>query len=201
MWALLSIPLGYLLGSFPSTYLIGKAVKKVDLCAEGDGHVSATAVYRNVGRIPFVITVALDVAKGAVAVLISSLLTADVPVILAAGAMAMVGHCWSVFIRFRGGLGGTVIIGVLFGLAWWQLLISISVMAIIFFITRKSTLATVLLTVFMAIALYFTRNDWLTTAFPFILLAIQFVKRATLKGKRGKADYKNDLFSDMKRVK
>ena len=201
MWGYLSIPLGFLLGSIPAAFIVGKACRKIDLCAEGDGHISATAVYRNVGLVPFIITVVIDVAKGAAAVLVACLLTEQGPVMLAAGVMALVGHCWSVFMKVRGGLGGTVIIGVLLGLAWWQLLICIAVTGVVFFIIRRSTLSTVLLTVFMAIALYLTRNDWLIAVFPLVLLAIQFIKRLTLKEAPGKPEYKNDLFSDLKRMK
>ncbi len=199
MWGYLSIPLGYLIGSIPTAVIFGRLMGKIDLCAEGDGHISATAVYRNFGTVPFVSNVAIDIAKGAAAVLLAYLISGDLPVVMAAGAMAVVGHCWSVFMKFRGGLGGTVIIGVLVGFAWWQALICLVAMGIIFFILHRSTLCTILLAVFMVIALYITKNDWLAATFPLILLAIQFLKRLTVK-KHG-SEYKNNLLSDLKRVK
>ena len=66
---------GYLLGSIPSAYLIGRFWAKIDLRQEGDGHVSATAVYREVGRIAFILNLIVDAAKGVLAVYLATLLT------------------------------------------------------------------------------------------------------------------------------
>jgi len=201
MWGYLSIPLGYMLGSIPTTFIIGKALSRIDLCTEGDGHISATAVYRKIGLFPFIINIIIDVGKGAAAVLLAGLITQELLLIIAAGVMAIVGHCWSVFIKFRGGLGGTVIIGTLLAFGWWQMLICLVITGVILFIVRRSTISTVLLALFMAIALYLTRTNWLAATFPVALLAVQFIKRWTVKGKSDKAEYKNNMFSDLKRVK
>ena len=120
---LLAIPIGYLLGAFPSAYIIGRLWGRVDISREGDGHVSATAVYRRSGRIPFVTVIILDVGKGALAIFIANNITDNLYIVLAAGIAAVIGHCWSVYIKFRGGLGATAIYGVLAGLVFWQFLI------------------------------------------------------------------------------
>lgn len=195
----LAIPIGYLLGSFPSAYIIGRFWGRVDIIREGDGHVSATAVYRQSGLIPFITVIILDVGKGASAILIANAITDNLYIILATGIAAVVGHCWSVYTKFRGGLGATAIYGVLAGLVFWQFLIGFVIGTIIFFITRKSTISTIILIVLVSIALFITRENILLSIYPFIFILIQFLKRFQIKKSIPEDSYKNELVSDLKR--
>jgi glycerol-3-phosphate acyltransferase PlsY len=104
--------IGYLAGSFPSGVLIGKAYG-VDVLAHGSGHTGTTNVLRTAGGKAAAMVVILDIAKGAVAVLLARYLifpaSADAfigpwaePV---AGLAAILGHNFSLFLHFRGGRG------------------------------------------------------------------------------------------------
>jgi len=200
-FSILAIISGYLLGSIPSTLIVGKVHKNIDMRNEGDGHISATAIYRNCGFIPFLIVLVMDIGKGAAAVMIAAAVTQNQWIILGAGIAAMAGHCWSVFMRFKGGFGATVLYGVLAALALWQLIVCLIVSAIIFLIVRRSTLSTVLVVIFIAPAIYFSKGDIILAIYPFTLLLVQFIKRFSIKNKPGEKQYKNNLFSDFKRVK
>jgi glycerol-3-phosphate acyltransferase PlsY len=69
-----AIPIAYLLGAIPSSYVIGRLIGKIDLLQEGDGQVSATALSRRMGFFYFVLAIVMDVGKGALAIFIAKLL-------------------------------------------------------------------------------------------------------------------------------
>ncbi len=105
LWWLL-VPLAYLLGAVPWGFLGGKALAGVDVREHGSGRIGMANVLRTVGVRGAALVVLGDVGKGVAPVLLARLLTQDAPVLEAAVAMAaLVGHNWSVFIRFRGGRG------------------------------------------------------------------------------------------------
>ncbi len=103
---LLAAVAGYLLGSLPVGYLIGKAWG-VDVRLHGSGRTGTTNVWRATKRIlPAVLTVLGDVLKGIVAVLIGRYLLHSELAAAAAGSAAVMGHNWSVALGWRGGAGG-----------------------------------------------------------------------------------------------
>ena len=111
--SLLCIPIALLLGAIPSALIVAMLAGKVDIRDEPDGKISAAAVYRRVGLLPFMTVVVMDIGKAALAVLIAQWLKAGPLTIMLAGAIAIVSHQWSIFLRFQGGRGATVIGGVL----------------------------------------------------------------------------------------
>lgn len=94
----------YLLGSVPFSYLVARR-KGVDVRSVGSGNVGATNVMRNVSLAAGLIAFALDAAKGAVAVVLARLLEPAGPLPVLAGVMAVLGHMYPVWLRFRGGKG------------------------------------------------------------------------------------------------
>ncbi len=197
----LAIVSGYLLGSIPSAYLIGRLWGKIDLRKEGDGHISATAVYREVGRIPFVVALLMDGAKGGLAIYVATLLSGSTPVMVATAYAAVIGHCWSVFIRFKGGLGAAVTYGVLGTLVVGEFLIGVAVALVLFFTTRKSSLSTYVLIVAVSIILLIERKGLILVLFPLGLILIQLLKRFQTRKTSAATGYRNELFDDLKRLK
>lgn len=101
----LLVALSYAAGSVPWGYLFGKAVGDIDLREHGSGGTGATNVLRTLGwRVSLAVFV-LDVLKGAVPVLVARLLGVDAWWVAAIAVAAVVGHCWSPLIGFRGGKG------------------------------------------------------------------------------------------------
>jgi glycerol-3-phosphate acyltransferase PlsY len=122
------IIMGYLLGSIPFGLLIAKRYARVDVRKYGSGKIGATNVLRTTGRKTAIMVVLLDLAKGMLAVIFAGLiigkgylvvngfgLGALVAQVLAALA-AIVGHNWSVFLKFRGGRGVATFFGGLIAL-------------------------------------------------------------------------------------
>ena len=101
---------GYLLGSIPTGYIVGR-MKGVDVTDYGSGRIGGTNVLRSVGRLPAAITAVGDVAKGMAAVLVGRALLGTELAASLAGIAAVVGHNWSIYIRFRGGAGTATYMG------------------------------------------------------------------------------------------
>lgn len=201
IYSLAAIPAGYLLGSFPGAYIVGRFWGKIDLLKEGDGHVSATAIYRHMGMFPFIVVLIIDIVKCLLAVLLAEWITDIQIIVLASGFAAVAGHCWSVFIKFMGGLGATAIYGVLAGLNFWATLIAFIASVIFLVITRKSSLATLLFIIIATVLLYFVFHETLLISlFPFSLLLLQVLKRIQTRNKGGD-NYHNEIYDDLKRVK
>ena len=95
----------YLIGSIPVGFLIARAAGGFDIRGKGSGTIGATNVLRTLGPVPAVLTLLGDVGKGYLAVRVAEVLGPE-PAWGAAGALlAIVGNCWPVFIRFKGGKG------------------------------------------------------------------------------------------------
>jgi glycerol-3-phosphate acyltransferase PlsY len=130
----------YLLGSIPSAYIAGRVFKGIDIRNFGDGNVGAINAGRVLGRTTGIIVMIADVSKGAIAVLIAQAFASQ-PVILLAGFVVVVGHNWSIYIRFKGGVGQSTTIGVFVALLPHAMGILLAASAISFLITRNRILA------------------------------------------------------------
>lgn len=113
LWALA----GYLLGSVPFGLVIARALGLGDLRTIGSGNIGATNVLRTGNRPAAAATLILDSGKGAAAVLIARVLAAEDAGQIA-GLAAFLGHCFPVWLGFRGGKGVATFLGLLLALAW-----------------------------------------------------------------------------------
>lgn len=191
--------IGYIIGAFPSAYVIPRLWGRVNLLNEGSSHVSATAVYRKLGWPPFVLVILIDLTKGMMAVFIANLLTGSPVAVDIAAAAAVAGHCWSAYIKFRGGLGSTTIYGIMLFLTPVELLIGAVIALVSMFIIKKSTTTTILWLSCITIALFIEHNSVALSILPLILLFIQLMKQWHSHGQR--TAYKDDLLTDFKRVR
>ena len=112
MKALLLTSLAFLLGSLPTGLLIAK-VRGVNLKEVGSGNIGATNVLRTTGKWPALLTLIGDSAKGVVAVLIARYYGAGVFFEGVVGLCAVLGHNFSIFLKFKGGKGVATSLGVL----------------------------------------------------------------------------------------
>src|SRR3954471_20096071 len=131
----LAVALAYVAGSFPSAYLAGKA-RGVDLRKHGSGNLGATNVMRVLGAKLGLVVFAVDVAKGALPVLLLPRYTVTpwppVWIAIACGVAAIIGHTRPVFLLFsRGGKGVATAAGVFLALAPIQTLLTLIVFAVV----------------------------------------------------------------------
>jgi glycerol-3-phosphate acyltransferase PlsY len=113
LWA----AIGYGLGSIPFGMILARAMGLGNLREIGSGNIGATNVLRTGNKTAAALTLLLDGAKGAVAVLLARAFAPEDSVQLAALA-AMIGHCYPVWLGFRGGKGVATFLGVWLALAW-----------------------------------------------------------------------------------
>jgi acyl phosphate:glycerol-3-phosphate acyltransferase len=113
LWAVL----GYLIGSIAFGLLLARAMNLGDLRTIGSGNIGATNVLRTGNKTAAALTLVLDGAKGAVAVLLARFFAGEDAAQIA-GLAAMIGHCYPVWLKFKGGKGVATFLGVILALAW-----------------------------------------------------------------------------------
>ena len=113
LWAVF----GYLIGSIAFGLLLARAMNLGDLRTIGSGNIGATNVLRTGNKTAAALTLVLDAAKGAAAVLLARLFAGEDAAQVAALA-AMLGHCYPIWLKFKGGKGVATFLGVLLALAW-----------------------------------------------------------------------------------
>jgi glycerol-3-phosphate acyltransferase PlsY len=136
----------YLLGSIPFGYLIVKLRSGSDIRETGSGGTGATNVTRKAGKAAGVVTLLLDALKGVAAVLFARWVTGDEGtswIVAAAAVLAVVGHCFPVWLGFRGGKGVATGLGVFAAIAPWAVLAAFAVFIVIVWRTRYISLGSI----------------------------------------------------------
>lgn len=155
-WVLLG--LAYLLGATPTSYLVGRLFCGTDLREHGSGNLGATNVFRVMGWKAAVPVAFVDVAKGWVPVTVFPrwAQTADPEWALAYGAAAIVGHVFSVYVKFKGGKGVATSAGVFTALAPLATLVGVVVWAVVVSATRIVSLGSLMAAMALPVAMYLT---------------------------------------------
>jgi len=147
--------IAYLLGSIPFGLLIGKLKGSVDIRHHGSGKTGATNVMRTVGTKFGILTMVLDVAKAAGAVVLAGVIIDSGALIIGsiplhqiaqvmAGLAAVAGHNWPIFAKFKGGRGVTAYFGTLLALYPPAAIFGIEVLAISALRSRHMSLGSIL---------------------------------------------------------
>jgi acyl phosphate:glycerol-3-phosphate acyltransferase len=139
--------IGYLLGAIPFGLIIGRVTRGIDIREYGSHRTGATNALRTLGARAAAFVFLLDVAKGVVAVLLARTLFGADPLVewaaAAAGFAAVVGHNWSIFIRFTGGRGVATSTGALGALAPLALLVLAPVVVLVIWRSRFVSLGSI----------------------------------------------------------
>jgi glycerol-3-phosphate acyltransferase PlsY len=138
------VGVGYLLGSLSFAVLLVRLVSGKDIRTEGSGNAGATNVLRGHGKGLALAVAGLDIAKGALAVFLVRLVTADPRYAAAAGFAAILGHVFPIFYGFRGGKGVATAVGAFLVLAPWPTLVCVAIFVAVVAITRYVSLGSVL---------------------------------------------------------
>lgn len=132
MMGILLVLFGYLLGAVPVGYLVGRAFG-VDVREVGSGNIGTANVLRAAGKGPAILTLAGDMLKGFVPVVLATALVESEWLHAAVALAAVAGHCWPVYLRFKGGKAVATGAGTSIGLApltglglfafWWAVVL------------------------------------------------------------------------------
>lgn len=176
-----AIIIGYLLGAVPFAYIIARARKGIDIREKGSGNVGALAVWREAGPGFGIIALAADVGKGVLAIYTARWLGLTINWICAAGFAAVIGHNWSVFLKFGGGKGASTTMGVLLALMPVQFAIGLGIAIIVIVPTSNIRLGMIGLALIPLIAWLFGKPP-VYIYYPLFL--ILFLAAYTLIGLR-----------------
>jgi glycerol-3-phosphate acyltransferase PlsY len=179
----LTLPLAYLLGSIPFGYLLVRVFLKQDIRASGSGNIGATNVARAGAKGLGVATLLLDLSKGLVAVLLAFWVASHVSPLMSqaqkfdlatmAAVAAVVGHCFPVWLAFRGGKGVATALGVFLALVPRATLCILGVFLVVLLLTRYVSLASIIAAIaFPLFAFYFVREPSALVIFGFLAIPL-----------------------------
>jgi glycerol-3-phosphate acyltransferase PlsY len=149
------LTLSYLVGAIPTSYVVGRAIRGIDLREHGSRNLGATNLYRVLGWRYAVPVGLFDAAKGAVPVWLLGPRVPQVELLpLYCGIAAVVGHVFSPFVGFKGGKGVATAAGVVLALAPWALLATFVLWAAVVRVTGYVSLASVISAALFPLAAY-----------------------------------------------
>ncbi|MDP2871102.1 MAG: glycerol-3-phosphate acyltransferase [Bacillota bacterium] len=131
----------YLVGSFPTAHLLAKWLRKVDIRKVGVRNMGALNAYRVLGPFWGVTTFCVDAGKGALAVVLAQANGLGAQAMALCGVLAVAGHNWPVFARFRGGKGAATGIGVVVALGGDVVLWMVAIIGLLYLLTRNVSFA------------------------------------------------------------
>jgi glycerol-3-phosphate acyltransferase PlsY len=193
--ALLPVALifGYLCGSIPFGIILTRLAGTQDLRSIGSGSIGATNVLRTGRKSLAAGTLLGDLLKGTVAVILGGYLGGPTAAMVA-GLGAFLGHLFPVWLKFKGGKGVAVYIGILLGLLWHAALFFCAVWLITAVISRYSSLSALLAAVATPIFLWWSDQPALTALFAVLTLLVFYAHRENisrlLAGTEGKIGQK-----------
>jgi len=185
----LAFVFGYLLGSIPFGLLLTRATGGPDIRAIGSGNIGATNVLRTGRKGIAAATLLCDIFKGTLAVLVTAHYV-GVEAALVAGLGAFLGHLFPVWLKFKGGKGVAVYIGLLIGLAWPGALIFIAIWLGVAALSRYSSLAALIASALTPLALWGLGRSDAAALFLLLSALLWIMHRANiarlLNGSEGK---------------
>jgi glycerol-3-phosphate acyltransferase PlsY len=163
--------LSYLVGSIPTSIIVARWRRGIDIRQHGSGNAGGTNVIRVLGWRMGVFVILMDMAKGLFAtIVVARLMYGPIPftnltpfddftvVQIIAGCAAILGHVWTVFAGFRGGKGIATAAGMLLGVAPIEVAVSFGVFALVFLITHYVSLGSLSAAVAFPLTMFFREN-------------------------------------------
>ena len=163
--------LSYLIGSIPTSIIVARKARGIDIRHYGSGNAGGTNVIRVLGWKAGLFVIALDMAKGMVATMVvARLMEGPIPfsnatpfddftvVQIIAGCSAILGHIWTVFAGFKGGKGIATAGGMLIGIAPIEVAVSFGVFALVFLLTHYVSLGSLSAAVAFPLTMFFREN-------------------------------------------
>jgi glycerol-3-phosphate acyltransferase PlsY len=172
--------IGYLLGSIPFGLILTRLAGTQDLRSVGSGNIGATNVLRTGRKGLAAATLLLDALKGTAAVVISGYIAGPNAAMLA-GLGAFLGHLFPVWLKFKGGKGVAVYIGILLGMFWPGALFFCLLWLATAFTTRYSSLSALVAAFVTPIFLWWFGHLALASLFAVLTLLLFYMHRENIK--------------------
>ncbi|MCG8395053.1 glycerol-3-phosphate 1-O-acyltransferase PlsY [Bacillus atrophaeus] len=176
----LLIILAYLLGSIPSGLIVGKLAKGIDIREHGSGNLGATNAFRTLGVKAGSVVIAGDILKGTLAAALPYLMHIDFHPLLA-GVIAVLGHVFPLFAKFKGGKAVATSGGVLLFYAPLLFVTMLAVFFIFLFITKYVSLSSMLTGVYTIIYSLFEQDKYLLIVVTLLTAFVVYRHRTNIK--------------------
>ena len=176
---LAALAFGYLVGSIPFGVIMTRLFRLGDLRAVGSGNIGATNVLRTGNKLAAGLTLLGDGLKGTVAVLLAARWGPETVVF--AGLGALLGHCFPVWLKFRGGKGVATFLGILLGLHWPSMILAALVWLATAAISRYSSLSALIASAATPPILYAWGHVQFAELFVLLTIILWFRHRANIR--------------------
>ena len=185
MSTIILIVVAYILGSVPNALWIGKVFKGIDIREHGSKNTGSTNAARVLGAKLGILTLILDISKGAIPVALSLFMKADLLEnitgisnldFIMIGIFAIIGHSFSIFMKFKGGKAVATTVGVFTVLMPKALLLAAVVFFVIFALTRYVSVSSITAAISLPIFIFFLYGDVPYTVFGGIITILIIVK-------------------------
>lgn len=166
---LLSVVIGYFLGSIPFALVIGKVFYKTDIRNHGSRNLGGGNAGRVLGKKAGVAVMTLDILKVTLAIFIMSYFRGGSVTMIVAGLAAACGHCFPIFAGFKGGKAVATMYGFLFGMGLfgpydlWIFFLPLIVFLVVLYIWKIIAVASISSAVFITVYIWVTWDSWLMT--------------------------------------
>jgi glycerol-3-phosphate acyltransferase PlsY len=170
---------GYVLGSIPFGLILTRLAGLGDIRAIGSGNIGATNVLRTGRKGLAAATLVLDALKGTVAVLVAARFGLEAA--LVAGLGAFLGHCFPVWLRFKGGKGVATFLGILLGLHWPSMIIIALIWIGTAAVTRYSSVSALIASAAAPMVLLLVGESEMALLLTLLSILLWFRHRANLK--------------------
>lgn len=183
----LALVTGYLCGSIPSAYWLGLIFYKCNIFEHGSKNMGATNVYRVLGKVPFAITLMLDILKGMAAVIISAHIFANATAIFFSAAGALLGHTFSFWVKFRGGKGVATGLGIFLALAAKSSLASLGIFLVVLLASKMVSLSSIFAAALLPVFIFWFQelgpvyNFYLTSLSAIMAIFVIYKHKANIK--------------------
>lgn len=184
----------YVLGGIPFGVIIGKLLKGIDIRDFGSGNIGASNVLRTLGTGPALVVFFFDTIKGYVAVVLCEWFFINVakvgglwPYWVVAGSLiCILGHTFSIFLKFQGGKGVATSLGVIIGLNWLVAAIALGIWLVLVGVTRYISVASILASISVPLQMVFWKSLNVPSAYQMLagLAALVIVLKHTTNIKR-----------------
>lgn len=169
----LSLLVGYVFGSIPFGLILTRLAGLGDVRDIGSGNIGATNVLRTGKKTLAVLTLLADILKGLIPTLLISSYFGLIPYGILAGFMALIGHMFPIWLKFKGGKGVATYIGVAFGFFWPSGLSFILAWLVVAFLFRYSSLSALVACLVTPLVTFFLTEEIIaTTLFVMSILVL-----------------------------
>ncbi len=188
----LAVLVSYLMGSIPFGYILTKIFLKKDIREIGSGNIGATNALRTGNKSIGYLTLTLDVLKAVIPVLFIKI---NYPDLIHVSALSLfIGHVFPIWMKFKGGKGVATYVGILFCLSLNLGILFIFSWLIIFFISKYSSLGSILSSLIIPIFIFFNSNYEIEYFFIIMFVFILYTHRENVKRLINKEESKTKIY-------